>query len=230
MWYFHSLHGHVRREVEKADVGPAPTWLDAGCGTGGLILRMREAWPRARFSGIDFMPLAVELAHKRCGPAVKLKQASITDLPFGDASFDVVTSVDVISQVDEDAKGIAECFRVLRPGGIFITNVPAYMWMWSYHDDSCQTKRRYTRTHLSNMLRSAGFQVRTLTHWNAIPFPLIWARRKLMRQADDTSDVKAYPPVVQGAFNAMMAVEHSWLETGRTWSWGSSVFCAARKP
>src|SRR5262245_41233935 len=68
MWYFRSLHAHMGRELARAGVGPRAPILDAGCGTGGLLLRLREQWPEGRFSGIDFMPLACELARRRCGP------------------------------------------------------------------------------------------------------------------------------------------------------------------
>src|SRR5262245_45565243 len=69
MWYFHSLHAHVDRAL-AGGLGPAKSAaaaavLDAGCGTGGLILRLREWHPGWRFSGIDFMPIACELARKR---------------------------------------------------------------------------------------------------------------------------------------------------------------------
>ncbi|NDB77378.1 MAG: methyltransferase domain-containing protein, partial [Verrucomicrobia bacterium] len=66
-------------------------------------------------------------------------------LPFADASFDAVVSADVVCQVENPEAAAAEFMRVLRPGGVMVINVPAYRWMWSYHDDSCQTKHRYTR-------------------------------------------------------------------------------------
>ncbi len=257
LWYFHSLHGHVRRELraalgengdaafsprlEKSAAGaPRPQQgkgiLDAGCGTGGLIQRMRATAPAVadgpawKWSGIDFMPLACELARKRCGPEVDIREASITALPFADASFDAVVSADVVCQVDNPGVAAAEFFRVLRPGGIAIVSVPAYMWMWSYHDDSCQTKHRYTRPELAALLGGAGFSVGRLTHLNAIPFPLIWAKRKLFRSADDTSDMKAYPAPIEAAFRAMTAIEHAWLRVAPAWAWGTSVFAVGRKP
>ncbi len=228
MWYFRSLHAHTLRALQAGKRGA--TVLDAGCGTGGLILRLRAARPDWKFSGIDFMPLACELARRRCGPDVDLRVASVTALPFPDASFDLVASVDVLSQVEEADVAAAELFRVLRPGGTFVTNVPAYMWMWSYHDDSCQTKHRYTRPEVAALLTGAGFRDVRTTHWNALPFPAIWAKRKLFRTGADTSDVKPYPGFVDAGFRGLMALEHAWLRVGGRWGWGTSVFGVARKP
>ncbi|HUR60602.1 MAG TPA: class I SAM-dependent methyltransferase [Opitutaceae bacterium] len=230
MWYFRSLHRHVARALAAEGLPADAAVLDAGCGTGGVLLRARE-WPtRARWSAIDFMPLACELARKRCGPEVDIRQASITSLPFGDASFDAVVSADVICQVENPEVAMAEFFRVLRPGGILVINVPAYMWMWSYHDDTVQTKHRYTRPEIAALLRGAGFTARQLTHWNALPFPAVWAKRKIFRSAGDTSDVKEYPRAVDAVFAGMMAIEHAWLKAGGRWAWGTSVFAVARKP
>lgn len=230
MWYFRSLHSHVRRELERGLKPGGAAVLDAGCGTGGLILRLRETHPEWRYSGIDFMPIACELARKRCGPEVDVRVASITGLPFADASFDALVSADVVCQVDNPETAAAEFFRVLRPGGTVVLNVPAYMWMWSYHDDSCQTKHRYTRPEIDELLRAAGFVERRTTHWNALPFPVVWAKRKLFRTSRDTSDVKLYPRPIEAAFNGLMAVERAWLNGGGRWGWGTSVFASARKP
>jgi SAM-dependent methyltransferase len=248
MWYFRSLHAHVERElapmarrtassrehsppsIPRAEARPRPEVLDAGCGTGGLILRLRAAHPDWKFAGIDFMPIACELARKRCGPDVDIRVASITALPFADQSFDAVVSADVVCQVENPAVAAAEFFRVLRPGGVVVLNVPAYMWMWSYHDDSCQTKHRYTRVEIDRLLRNAGFEGRRTTHWNALPFPVVWAKRKLFRTSRDTSDVKLYPAPIEAGFNGLMAFEHAWLRAGGKWGWGTSVFGVARKP
>jgi SAM-dependent methyltransferase len=229
MWYFRSLHTHVARELARTRPGGGDV-LDAGCGTGGLILRLREANPSWGFAGIDFMPLACELARRRCGAGTDIREASITALPFADASFDAVVSADVVCQVENPEVAAAEFMRVLRPGGVVVINVPAYRWMWSYHDDSCQTKHRYTRPEVAALLRGAGFGGTRTTHWNALPFPVVWAKRKLFRTPADTSDVKDYPRIIDTAFGALMAVEHAWLELGGVWAWGTSVFGVARKP
>lgn len=229
MWYFRSLHAHVDREL-SGWVPAGGAVLDAGCGTGGLILRLQARHPGWTLAGIDFMALACTLARQRCGPAVEVREASITALPFADASFDAVVSADVVCQVMDPEVAAAEFLRVLRPGGRVVVNVPAYRWMWSYHDDSCQTKHRYTRPEVAALLRGAGFADVTTTHWNALPFPAVWAKRKLFRRPEDTSDVRAYPSAVEGVCSALMAAEHAWLDVGGRWAWGTSVLGVGVKP
>lgn len=230
LWYFRSLHRHFMRELVKREVPSDAAVLDAGCGTGGMILRLREQQPRWRWSGIDFMPIACELARKRCGPGTDIREASITALPFAEDSFDVVVSADVLCQVSDYDVAVKEFFRVLKPGGVVAINVPAYMWMWSYHDDACESKHRFNRPEMDGLLRVAGFGERWTTHVNALPFPLVWARRKLFSSKDDVSDMKDYPAPVDAMFRGMMAVEHAWLRAGGKWAWGSSVLALARKP
>jgi len=195
-----------------------------------MILRLRQEQPGWRWSGIDFMSIACELARQRCGPSTDIREASVTALPFADASFDAVVSADVICQVENPDVALKEFYRVLKPGGIVVINVPAYMWMWSYHDDSCQTKHRYTRPELEALCKGAGMVEGWSTHLNALPFPLLWAKRKLLRTAQDTSDVKNYPAMVDWAFRALVSPEHLWMRAGGRWGWGSSVFAVARKP
>ena len=245
MWYFRSLHAHVARALARVDArgardagdaagAPQPQRekrvLDAGCGTGGMIVRLAGQQPGWRWSGIDFMPIACELARQRCGQGTDIREASVTALPFADASFDAVVSADVICQVDAADVAMQEFFRVLKPGGIVVISVPAYMWMWSYHDDSCQTKHRYTRPEVEALMQEAGLVDRWSTHLNALPFPLLWAKRKLWRSAKDTSDMKDYPAVVDAMFRLLVAPEHAWLRAGGRWAWGSSVFAVGRKP
>ena len=71
MWYFRSLHRHVAREMAAENLPENAPVLDAGCGTGGLILRSRQNGTSLKWSGIDFMPLAIELARKRLADLVR---------------------------------------------------------------------------------------------------------------------------------------------------------------
>ena len=229
MWFFRSLHAHMERELARAlPAGREARVLDAGCGTGGLMLRLRERHPTWTWSGVDLSPLACELARQRTGGDVR--EASLVALPFGDGEFDAVVSADVVCQMDNPAVALAEFFRVLRPGGMAAINMPAYRWLWSYHDEAVQNQRRYTRREVRALLAEAGFRGVQATHWNALPFPLIVARRKLFRPAGGTSDVRLHSAPVELGFRAAMALEHAWLRVGGHWAWGTSIMAVGRKP
>jgi len=229
MWYFRSLHAHVERVLERAlPEGRDARVLDAGCGTGGLILRLHARHSFWQWSGIDVSPLACEFARQRVGGDIR--EASVTALPFGDQEFNAVVSADVLYQLENPHVALSEFFRVLRPGGSVTINLPAYMWMWSYHDEAVHSKHRYTRDEVRALLLEAGFRGVQVTHWNALPFPLIYAKRKLFRHQSDTSDVKFYPAPAELVLRAAMAVEHTWLRLGGRWAWGSSIFAVGKKP
>ncbi len=229
MWYFRSLHGHFWRELESR-LGEKAAVLDAGCGTGGLIRRLQPRRPLWRWAGVDLSPLALALARDRCPKSVELYEASVTALPLANDEFDAVVSGDVLYHVEDDAAALREFFRVLRPGGFAVLNLPAYRWLWSYHDVAVHSQRRYGRAELLAKLATAGFQPLRTTFWNTLPFPLIVARRKLFSAPSGGSDVRMMAPPVEAAFNAAMKFEHAWVRHVAGLPFGSSIFVVAQKP
>ena len=227
MWYFHALNRRGAHWLAKVLPTGRARVLDGGCGTGGLIKSLGAARPQWQFTGLDFMGRACELARSRTGAAIV--QGSITELPFADGTFDAVVSADVVCQVTDGAQALREFARVVRPGGAVVVNVPAFRWLWSYHDDSCQTKHRYTRPELTQLFRAAGIDVVFASYANALPLPLIVARRKLFKPAKPTSDVLLYPPPIEAGFAALAWLEFQATRGGLPAPIGSSVFVAGRK-
>lgn len=228
MWYFHALNRRVAHWLRRAlRPGPASV-LDAGCGTGGLIKALRAANPLWRPTGLDFSPRACELARQRTG--AEITEGSITDLPFAGGQFDAIVSADVVCQVEDGGRALREFARCVRPGGAVLVNVPAFRWLWSYHDDTCETKHRYTRPELVALFRAVGLTVDFATYANLPALPLIAARRKLLKPADPTSDVRLYPAPVEAMFAGMAWLEFTWMRAGIASPLGSSVFVAGRRP
>ncbi len=229
MWYFRALNRRMAEGLRRGlGAGTSARVLDAGCGTGGLINHLREEAAGWQVTGLDFSPRACELARARTG--VEIVQGSITQLPFADETFEAVVSADVVCQVEDDARALCEFARVLRPGGVILVNVPAFRWLWSYHDDTCETRHRYTRPGLLALFREAGLEVGFASYVNFLPLPLIALRRKLFRPADPTSDVRLYPRPVEAIFAGMARMEFAWMKLGGRLPLGSSVFIAGRKP
>ena len=227
MWYYRALHRHVGRSLGR-ELPATARVLDAGCGTGGLLRHLRGQQPGWSLTGLDFSPLACELARDRTG--VEIEQGSIAALPFPDAGFDAVVSCDVVCQVADPAQALREFHRVLRPGGSMVLTMPAYQWMYSYHDREVGNLRRYTRGEVAGLLAAAGFTTLANTYWNTLPFPLAVLRRKVFPPRDPASDVGQFPPLLETLFNDLMAVEHGWLGQGGGLPFGNSVLTVARKP
>lgn len=86
--------------------------LELGCGTGLILERVAEVAKTAR--GIDLSPGMLEKATAR---GLDVSLASVTELPFPDASFDLVYSFKVLAHVPDIGRALAEAARVTRPGG-----------------------------------------------------------------------------------------------------------------
>ncbi|WP_405905787.1 MULTISPECIES: class I SAM-dependent methyltransferase [unclassified Streptomyces] len=102
----------------------ARTLLDVACGTGIVTRRLAAGRPGMRVTGVDAAYGMARMAAARMPGAVVL--ADSRRLPFPDGEFGAVTSVWLLHLVDgpEDVRAVvAECARVLRPGGAYVTTV-----------------------------------------------------------------------------------------------------------
>lgn len=226
MWYFRCLHGRLSDALRRGlGSAPAARVLDAGCGTGGFLQRLKRWQPGWQLTGIDLSPEACELARRRGCTVV---EGSITALPFPDGAFDAIVSGDVLYHIVEHAEALREFRRCLRVGGVLVINVPAYRWLWSYHDVRVQSKHRFTRGELNRLLVAAGLRPTFSTYWNTLPFPLVVLRRKVFPPRNAESDVKLSSAPVEAVFNAAMALERAWNRIGGVLPFGSSVFAVAK--
>ena len=108
--------------VQFARIEPGATVLDLGCGSGiDTILAAHQAGPTGRVIALDFLPEMLERTAQAAREAglgnVETLEAEIEQLPLPDASVDVVISNGVVNLSPRKARVLAECARVLRPGG-----------------------------------------------------------------------------------------------------------------
>jgi SAM-dependent methyltransferase len=231
MWWFRGLHDNLVAALAGATAAPVHSVLDAGCGTGGLLLRLAQALPEATPVGLDIDAGAAAAARgkSRCAVCV----GSVARLPFADARFDAILSADVLCHrgVDERAT-LAGFRRCLKPGGALVLNLPAYPWLYSAHDAAVDNARRYNRVQLHDMLAAAGFAGIRSGYWNSFLFPLMVLRRKLWRGGGSgpRSDVALLPAAVERFFGAVMALENRLLRAGRALPFGGSILAIAVKP
>ncbi|MGW2425124.1 class I SAM-dependent methyltransferase [Streptomyces sp. NPDC001709] len=97
--------------------------LDVACGTGLVTRRLAADRPALRVTGADLTSAMVRMAGARLPGAIV--RADSRRLPFPTGTFHAVTGVWLLHLLDpEDVRAvIAECARVLRPGGVYVTTV-----------------------------------------------------------------------------------------------------------
>lgn len=87
---------------------------------------------------------------------MQVTEASITELPYENDTFDLVCAFDVIEHVEEDETAALELKRVCKPGGYVFCTVPAFKFLWSNHDDVNHHIRRYTATQFKKLFDKNG--------------------------------------------------------------------------
>lgn len=203
--------------------------LDAGCGTGAAMTTYLREF--GTVTGCDLSRLALDFCRKR--QAVRLVQASVLDLPFAPASFDLVASFDVLYEqaVPSDHLAMREFARLLAPGGFLFLRLPAYDWLRGAHDVVIHTARRYTARRLADLLVENDFTPMHLTYANTLLFPVAALKRlseRLLPVRREGSDLELEPGPLNGILHKVLAAEAPWAASSRL-PFGLSVLALARK-
>ena len=132
--YTHGHHAsvvgqHARRTAEREaayllpHLRPGMRLLDIGCGPGTITTGLARAVAPAEVVGVDLVPDVIESARAHLAETklanVRFDTASVYELPFADAEFDVVHAHQVLQHLARPVAAASEAYRVLRPGGLF---------------------------------------------------------------------------------------------------------------
>jgi SAM-dependent methyltransferase len=232
-WWYRGLRT-LLKSLLKHNLTTAPRdtlILDAGCGT-GANLEMLQKYGRA--IGIDIASEAIGFCQARGIPKDRLAAASVTDLPFAHDTFDFAVSFDVICNIPDDVSAFAQVARVLKPGGFFIVQLPAYQWLWSMHDIAVGHQRRYSARDTRAKLGQAGFQIERVLHTNTLLLPFailgrILRRRTLERDHKIESDLQMGLPRWLNALLSLFYRAEIKLEAHIDSPFGLSVIAIAKK-
>ena len=208
---------------------PAFRVLEVGPGAGETLKKFAG---RHEVHGIDISYAPLRYARRRVGK--NLVQGLGQQLPYTAQSFDLVMSTDVVEHVAEPAAVFAEVYRVLRPGGLWMTIVPAYQFLWSDRDVRLGHYKRYRIGELRVLFAAAGFEILKSTYINLFYLPIfagtVLAARLLNQgYANLTFDFLEVPPALNAALKRLLDLETAWL---KRWDFplGSSTLCVGRRP
>lgn len=155
--------------------------LDCGCGPGSVTCDFARIITSGHVTGIDLEESQIESARNRAAslklPNVTFEVGSIYELPFPDASFDVVFAHAVFEHLSSPDAAVAEVHRVLVPGGLVALRSPDWGGFIVAPDTGGlqSALNRYIEIQTANggdvyvgrrfpgLLRSAGFESRSFS-------------------------------------------------------------------
>ena len=123
LWSMNRRHSRLTDwGLSHVAVRERDTILDIGCGGGKTVAKLAAAANKGVVHGVDYAAESVAAAQRTNRELVTLgrvviQQASASDLPYPDKTFDLVTAVETHFWWTDLAAGMREALRVLKPGG-----------------------------------------------------------------------------------------------------------------
>lgn len=205
--------------------------LDIGCGTG--IMDYELSKKGFNVFSMDINPRALYFCKKR--GLKHLIKGSVLNIPFKNASFDIVLILDVLyhKQIEDDLVALKEINRVLKKGGKLLITDSACQALWGRHDIAVQARERYSKKELCQKLEKCGFVVKKASYFNTALFPFIFIVRKLDTIINRNKPAKSSLDPLPGFINKLLTYMFCTEIKIRNYiplPFGVSIFCIAEKP
>ena len=231
-WWTHSRRDAV---LKMTHAYPKRTRiLDIGCGGGDLLRDLRHAgFPHV--TGIDISEESISYCKSQNISEVYRMDAA--KLSFADASFDLIIASDILEHMQDDEAVLREWRRVLSDKGVLILFVPAFMFLWSKHDEVNHHYRRYTKKVLLGKFGVSGFSIEQIGYWNFLLFVPIALLRLFQRALGflfgkkDTGDrvSRLGTGFLNGLLSRLVRCENVLIGRGWALPIGSSIYVVAQK-
>jgi SAM-dependent methyltransferase len=234
-WWYRSLHRKVWERIANLPIENIHL-LDAGCGTGGFLLKCKlENLNNA--TGFDFNTNAVEFSKNRGLNVQKADIKKISEL-YPSSFFDVVVCNDVLYQFEKDEiiQILIQIQKILKPGGIFITNNQAFEIFRGTHDIAVGAKIRFLLADFEEYMEIVSkLRLKEWHYWSILLSPIILTVRALQRLkmqlgfikiTEVKSDIGPNPSWVNKFLFFIIKWEEKLLPKAR---FGSSLFMVFEK-
>jgi|SRR5690242_2983623 len=132
LWNMNSRHSKVTDwGLVHVSVHERNTILDVGCGGGRTVSKLAAMATQGKVYGADFSEASVAASERTNARSiemgrVEIRHASVSQLPFPDGMFDLVTAVETHFWWPDLPEDIREIFRVVKPGGKLIVIAEIY--------------------------------------------------------------------------------------------------------
>ncbi len=238
-WWIRTRFVHLEAALARA-AAESPrglSVLEMGSGTGQNLRYLRQESPLAhRIVGLVGVEPQFD-ASRIPTPWLRPDDQILKAPPETgwEGRFDLLVAMDVLEHLEMDGKALEEWSRWVRPGGLVFITVPAFSGLWSRHDEKLGHYRRYTRSALETLARTAGLRTERTRYLFSHAFPAVFVLRKLARRLGRprragtavSTDLRPAPRLLNLALTGLGRLE-AWLG-GNPWV-GTSVMGVFQKP
>ncbi|MFN5608315.1 MAG: class I SAM-dependent methyltransferase [Holosporales bacterium] len=210
-WWFAARREIIKTFLKGLSLPASPRLVEIGSGTGGNLAML------AKFGQVDAIEPNAEGRQYITKRGFSVQNGMLPDnVPLLPESIDVIAMLDVLEHVTEDAASLKTVYNLLKKNGYAVLTVPAFSFLWSYHDTQRHHHRRYTKKHLESLCLEAGFHIKKISYYNTILFPLIATIRlyNSIFKKNHGSDDKMPPLWINKILKTVFASERYWLKRG----------------
>lgn len=232
-WWFLARRNILKSQIDKVIQSSGKLKiLNIGIATGAS-----SEWLSGfgEVTSIEYDKEVCEFVRNELG--LEVINGSITDLPFENNTFDLVCAFDVIEHVEDDEKAVLEMKRVCKEQGHLFITVPAFMHLWSEHDEINLHHRRYTLPGLSALTLKCGLEnIKFKSYFNTFLYLPIYSMRfgsvlnKKKKEGQPKSDFsKIKIPFLEKIFYLIFNSENILLKKGKKLPFGVSIMIISQR-
>lgn len=206
-----------------------PVILEVGCSSGFMLKRLQHTFPDAILMGADVVqePLT-SLANTL--PGVPLIRFDMTACPLPDASVDALIMLNVLEHIEADSEALKQAYRILKPGGVLIIEVPAGPHLFDIYDKMLMHYRRYTLANLAKQLQTLSFKIHKQSHLGFFLYPPFWLvkmrNKRLFSQSENKQRESVKKNVAETSHNKLLhLVMRLELFIGKLFSYPFGIRC-----
>ncbi len=191
-----------RDEYANAKYDITSTWLApflaagrltvANVGCGGGEYNHRLAAFEVNVVACEPEPKAFALAYEsaKTSDRIRVENYGLEKFAEEHGPFDVLVMHDVLEHIEDEAYAVDCVAKLIRPGGQAVISVPAYQWLFGYHDVQLGHYRRYTRTRLMDLFKPS-FEILNARYYGSLFIPVTLIFSKWMQKPYPIGEVTA---------------------------------------
>ena len=205
-WYYQSKLFALVRAVRKF----SPDWvslIDVGAGSGFFSRSIADFEKGQQVICVD-----PNYEAEKSEEAGNLK--FVKDPPVNGG--DIYLFMDVLEHVADDVELLTRYTNNARPGAKVFITVPAFMSMWSAHDEYLEHFRRYRLSEIVDVASRAGLRIVHKRYLFGLIFPAAWLIRRFTGSGKRKSDLSAMNKYVNVVLRSIVKTEHRF--------WWNSIF------